>query len=102
MSARMMPIMSIGYRYDEQLRELRSGGVQSVIIAVPWAVMQPHEAQAQRNHGQSLARLAERGGLSACEAVAILEDRRHQRMGLAVANERLRELVEAAVPVGAA
>ena len=30
----------------------------------PWALLEPHEAQARANHGgQSLKRLAERGGL---------------------------------------
>lgn len=39
---------------------------------VPWEVMAPHESQAQRNHGQSLARLAERGGLGTGEAWAVV------------------------------
>ena len=30
---------------------------------IPWSVIAPHEAQCQKNHGQSLERLAERGGL---------------------------------------
>lgn len=47
---------------------------------VPWMLVTPHEAQAQRNHGQSLDRLAERGGLSAAELVAVLEDRRWKPM----------------------
>jgi hypothetical protein len=34
-----------------------------------------HEQQAQWNHGQSLARLAERGGLDWCEAAAIVLNR---------------------------
>lgn len=34
------------------------------------------EQQAQKNHGQSLDRLAERGGLSLCEALALVERRR--------------------------
>lgn len=32
--------------------------------SVPWRMVEPYEAQAVLNHGQSLARLAERGGLS--------------------------------------
>ena len=45
--------------------------------SVPWALVAPHEAQALKNHGgQSLERLAERGGLSLDELVAVLEDRR--------------------------
>lgn len=48
---------------------------------IPWAMIAPHEKQAQRNHGQTLNRLAERGGLGACEAIAVLEDRPWHRMG---------------------
>lgn len=48
---------------------------------VPFAMLVPHEAQARANHGQSLGQLAERGGLSCCEALAILEDRRWSWMG---------------------
>lgn len=32
--------------------------------SVPWEKVAPFEANAQRNHSQSLAQLAERGGLS--------------------------------------
>lgn len=42
--------------------------------SVPWEIMMPHEAQAQRNHGQSLQRLAERGGLGAGEAWCVVQD----------------------------
>lgn len=35
----------------------------------------PHAQQALNNHYQTLERLAERGGLSPCEAMAVLEDR---------------------------
>lgn len=45
-----------------------------IVRAVPWAAIQPHEAQAQRNHSQSLERLAERGGLDVAEAVLIMRD----------------------------
>lgn len=39
---------------------------------VPWDTMAPHEKQAQINHDQTLARLAERGGLSSAEAYRIV------------------------------
>lgn len=39
-----------------------------------------NEEWAQRNHGQSLARLAERGGLDLAEAAAIHECRRWRAM----------------------
>lgn len=42
---------------------------------VPWVYMAPHEAQAQKNHSQSLARLAERGGLGCGEAELIVTAR---------------------------
>ncbi len=41
--------------------------------AVPWEVMAPHAHQAQRNHSQTLERLAERGGLGCSEAWAVIQ-----------------------------
>jgi len=43
--------------------------------SILWSVIAPHEDQARRNHGQTLARLAERGGLDPIEALAVIEDR---------------------------
>jgi hypothetical protein len=59
--------------------------------SVPWDLVAPHERQAQRNHDQTLERLAERGGLSPCELVAVLEDRMWIRMDLAEAIGTLKE-----------
>lgn len=43
---------------------------------IPWHVLAPHESQAQKNHGgQSLERLAQRGGLSWQEIYAIINDK---------------------------
>ena len=39
---------------------------------VPWEVMAPFESMARNNHGQSLERLAERGGLGCAEAWAVV------------------------------
>ena len=55
---------------------------------IPWAMIAPHEAQAQSNHGQSLERLAQRGGLAASEAIDIIEGRRRGRAKPCVENER--------------
>lgn len=44
-----------------------------------------NEQHAQRNHGQSLQRLAERGGLSPDEALAIVE-RRAWKLGTGAAD----------------
>jgi hypothetical protein len=57
---------------------------------IPWEMIAPHEGQARLNHGQSLERLAERGGLAACEAVAVLENRAWRRM--TEADQRLTQL----------
>jgi len=48
-----------------------------IIKALPWAFMRPHEAQAQQNHGQTLNRLANRGGLGIEEAYHILRDEQY-------------------------
>lgn len=40
--------------------------------SVPWEVVAPHESMAQKNHQQSLKRLAERGGLSPGEAWCVV------------------------------
>ena len=61
---------------------------------IPWAMIVPHEAQALRNHGQQdLKELARRKGLSPCEAVAVLEDRRWIPMSWQDATDHLNELL---------
>jgi hypothetical protein len=47
----------------------------TLLSEIPWSVIAPHEKQALSNHGQTLNRLAERGGLAACEAIDIIEGR---------------------------
>lgn len=49
-------------------------------VCIPLSLIVSHENQCQRNHGQSIQRLAERGGLSPCEIVAIIEDREWKPM----------------------
>lgn len=61
-----------------------------VPLSVPWEMVSPHEKQADENHSQTLARLAERGGLAPCELIAVLEDRDWRRMTLAECAHRLR------------
>lgn len=41
---------------------------------VPYEVLVPHEKQALRNHRQTLAELADRGGLDWYEILCVLED----------------------------
>lgn len=46
----------------------------------PMELLIPHEAQALKNHDQTLKRLKERGGLGAAELLAIMEDRPWKQM----------------------
>jgi hypothetical protein len=43
--------------------------------SVPWELVAPHEAQAKRNHDQTLKRLAQCGGLAPEELAAVLDGR---------------------------
>lgn len=63
---------------------------------IPWDVIAPHDLQALHNHGgQSLTRLAERGGLSPCEALSVLENRPWAPMEWEESRRQLYALVEA-------
>lgn len=44
------------------------------LTSIPWSLIEPHQDRAWKNHQQSLDRLDERGGLSACEALCVIED----------------------------
>lgn len=67
-------------------------------VSIPWTVIAPHEARALANHSQTLRRLAQRGGLSPAEAVAVLEDREWSPMPKEVAEARLDELIAKVAP----
>ncbi|WP_299538266.1 hypothetical protein [uncultured Herbaspirillum sp.] len=60
----------------------------TLLSEIPWEMIAPHERQARANHGQSLERLAERGGLAACEAIDIIEGRRWGSAAPCIENER--------------
>lgn len=60
----------------------------ALLSEIPFAMIAPHEAQALRNHSQSLERLAQRGGLAACEAIDIIEGRRWGSAKPCIENER--------------
>jgi len=62
--------------------------------SIPWFIIAPWDGQAQKNHNQSLERLAQRGGLSPCEAVAVLMGRKWERMDEAKALAVLQKIVE--------
>lgn len=89
----LFPIMFPGYRSElyDALRKIKG----PIYSSIPWAMIAAHERQAQHNHSQTVSRLAERGGLSACEAVAVLQDRDYRRMTDQSAYATLAELVAA-------
>jgi|GEM_PF-5681280 len=47
---------------------------------VDYQLVADHGGQAQKNHYQSVERLAQRGGLSWCELHSVLHDRAYQKM----------------------
>ena len=62
---KLFPVMAeYGHRIKEKTTDY-----------IPYEAIEPHERQAMQNHGQTLKRLAERGGLYYCELLAVLEDR---------------------------
>lgn len=63
--------------------------------SIPWGLIAPHEQRAIENHaGQNLRKLASRGGLTPCEALAVLEDRPWRIMDACEATKRLSERVQ--------
>jgi hypothetical protein len=57
---------------------------------IPWAMLEPHDEQAKRNHGgQNLQVLRRRHGISACEALAILDDREWRSIPTKAAHDEL-------------
>ena len=79
------------YGRDDQF-PIMGEKVASVLGFIPWDVIASHDQQAQWNHSQTLQRLRHRGGLSPCEAVAVLEDRPWRQMHFEAAVARLKEL----------
>lgn len=62
--------------------------------SIPWRMIEPQAPQAQDNHDQTLERLAERGGLSACEALAVLDGREWRPIASDAAAGELRRRVD--------
>lgn len=67
--------------------------ILSTSVDIPWIIMELHNKQAWANHGQSLERLAERGGLGWGEALAVLEDRKYKYVDEDAARIKVLEIV---------
>lgn len=61
---------------------------------IPYAVIEPHEEQALKNHGQTFQRLAERGGLCYSEALAVLKDRDRTDVEQSIAKHRVYVIIQ--------
>lgn len=86
------PILASSLR--EAQPYVAKGSAHFHVVHVPWEMLVPHMRQAMVNHDQTLERLAERGGLSACEAVAVLKDRPWHAMNPNDANFELLCMVQ--------
>lgn len=78
MSEKMFPIMDIQSHSTEY---------------IPWFYLSGCAERALKNHGQSLETLAQRGGLSWCEALALMEDRPWCRMDNDEAKRKVHQII---------
>lgn len=90
----------LGGRCEEHGREplmftvqVQCGNENPRLREIPYAVIAPHACQAYMNHGQSLQRLEERGGLCESELLAVLEDRDYCQMDERLAGSEVDKLV---------
>ena len=65
-----------------------------ICMTIPWEIISPHQSQAMKNHSQTLERLAERGGLSPGEALAVMTNRAWQDRSKFKFHETLDALIE--------
>lgn len=59
----------------KQFPVLDGGGAK-----IDWQLVADHGSQAEKNHSQTVERLAQRGGLSWCELYAVLHNKRWEKM----------------------
>jgi|SRR3954464_4546975 hypothetical protein len=90
--SKLFPIAYPLFLYDAE--RVREAGIELTQV-IPWEMISLHEQQVRANHRQRPEQLAERGGLTACEALAVLEDRKGRWIPLEQAYERLNQLVRA-------
>lgn len=75
-----MPIQ-VGGELDLARRRNERGVV--IVSSIPWPMIsdEASERQSQKNHGQTVERIAERGGYSACEAICVMSSMDYQKLG---------------------
>lgn len=73
---KLFPIHDVAGHWNKELAtDLRREGVMLAVVGVPWELIAAHETQCLRNHNLTVEHAASRGGLSAEEACAVIEDR---------------------------
>jgi len=75
MGERLFPVL--WHEFEREGKALKAAGCPK---SVPWGFVAEHEEQCQKNHDQSAARLAERGGLGVNEMVYVLRDEHWPRL----------------------
>lgn len=85
---KMFPLL---LSYGDQTKWLIANGCPR---RVPWAFIEPHAKQAWATHGQTLERLAERGGLCVAEMVCVLDGLRWGRREFRTSEDALPRLLE--------
>lgn len=92
----VFPIMLVPeFRGSQQdtITDLRANGVFLAVVGIPMKMIEQHEDWCERNHSQRVATLRNRGGLTACEAVAVLQGRKWHAMREAEAHANLYSLL---------
>lgn len=69
--------------------EAVAGEQMIVMVSFPYEEVAKHEKQMLINHEQSVEQVAKRGGLTAAELLAVLEDRKYHAISEANANSQL-------------
>ena len=72
---------------EDRFPVLEDRGYGKRKLTVPLTLVIAHEKQAHTNHGQTVAGLKQRGGLSWCELAAVLNDRKWFRVEFDAAHE---------------
>lgn len=90
---KVFPVLLPVGREAQLALELRRECVPFIVTSVPWEMLEPHLEQLRTNHGQTPDWLANRGGLSAQELIAVLQGKRSMSMPHATAHRILGELI---------
>lgn len=79
--------------------DITLGQQMTLVCAIPWEIIAKHERRAKKTFGHDLEELAERGGLDAIEAYAVIAG---PRLSWIEANARLQRMLATADELTAA